>query len=369
MNIGSDIHGHHPLGRMPAALTAALGMLIPLVMVAAPVPIVYAASTSLYISPATATVAQNATVAVAVRLNTGGEPINAVQADLNYDQAQLQFVSIDANGSAFGVTAPSNGGNGKVSIARGNIGEVTGDVLVATVSFKAVAAAGTNEVTFADSSQVVRSTDNINVLTGTVGGKFTLKAAGGGTQPGPVPKPSTASPSSRNASPATPPAATTPGATPPATPSETPVEEGGSPSPMPAGTTYKPSFRPPDSVSDASVAAKVAFWSLSSLAVIAAVALIWRSVLRRHHTIVPAAAGSGFTAQPGAAPYGPPQNDTVLPQSVAPTAEPALTPTSFGPAPSVIAQVQPGVITPTQPLQPPGDDSFMPPLPPPGLPR
>lgn len=164
----------------------------------------YAAANSFYLSPASANVTVNATFKVGVRINAG-ESINAVEANLAYNQSQLQYVGIDGAGSAFGIDASSSGGGGSVKINRGQIGGVTGDKLIATVTFKALATNVTSGVSFAGSSQALRNSDSSNVLSGTSGGSYSLKAV------------ATASPKPPAASPA------------PSTPSKTPTPAPASP--------------------------------------------------------------------------------------------------------------------------------------------
>jgi hypothetical protein len=128
----------------------------------------------LYLSPNNSTFAAGENVTMEVRLNTDGKNINAVQADLSYPQDMLEFVSVDAASSAFPIEAQLTGGNGSVKIARGNIAGVTGDVLVAKVTFKTITSsakgkkAGTAaKVVFSSTSTAVESEDNTDALEGT----------------------------------------------------------------------------------------------------------------------------------------------------------------------------------------------------------
>ena len=59
------------------------------------------AAATLYLSPASKTVNNGENFAVSVYTNTGGDPVNAVQANLSYPTATLQFISVDSSGSAF----------------------------------------------------------------------------------------------------------------------------------------------------------------------------------------------------------------------------------------------------------------------------
>lgn len=146
---------------------------------------------SIYVTPASGSYAVGASFTVTVRVNTTDQ-VNAVTADLNYS-SNLQYISIDGSGSAFGIDASSNGGNGKVSINRATITPVSGDQLVARVTFKALSA-GTGSVDMASSSQALSSTTNQNVVATRNGGSYSLQ---GGSSPSPSPSPTptpTASP-------------------------------------------------------------------------------------------------------------------------------------------------------------------------------
>lgn len=135
----------------------------------------YAAG-SLYLAPGSKNVYQGTNFSVSVRMNTGGEPVNAAQANLSYPADKLDFVGIGSGGSAFSIAAPSGGGGGNVSISRGVIGAgITGDKLVAAVTFRPKAGAtGVATVSFSGGSALVRGTDQANIIGGMVGGNYTI---------------------------------------------------------------------------------------------------------------------------------------------------------------------------------------------------
>jgi hypothetical protein len=182
---------------------------------------------SLYLSPASGTYTTGQAVNVQIMVNTGGQSVNAIQADFTYPATKLQFQSIDGTGSVMGIDASSTGGNGSVSIARGNTSPYTGTGLVATVHFTALAA-GSAALTFSNSSAVVRSTDNTNILGTATGANYTLAAP---ATPTPTPTPKTPTP--------------TPAKTPtpvPGTTTKTPTPAATTPTPTP--TTAKSSSAP-----------------------------------------------------------------------------------------------------------------------------
>lgn len=128
---------------------------------------------SLYITPATKTFTKGNDVAAAIYEDSGPTAVNAVQADLNYPSNLLTFTSIDTSSSAFPVAAQGSGGSGSVKIGRGATTPVTGAQLVAIVHFTA-AAAGTANISFANTSAVIRSSDNGPEALTETGASYTL---------------------------------------------------------------------------------------------------------------------------------------------------------------------------------------------------
>jgi len=126
---------------------------------------------TLYLSPASTTVAQGANFDIDIHEDSGSDTVNAVQANLNYSN-NLSFVSI-TNSPDFNISAQSTGGGGTVTIARGANPAVSGDHVVATVRFTA-SGSGTGSVSFASSSAVVRSSDNGAEALTTTGGTYTV---------------------------------------------------------------------------------------------------------------------------------------------------------------------------------------------------
>jgi chitodextrinase len=135
---------------------------------------------TVYLNPASMTVGPNGTVTVQVRENSGTTAVNAVQANFNYPLGLLTFTSIDATGSAFGTQAENTGASGLVKIARGTTTPVTGDQLVATVTFQAGATGGAATMAFASGTALVNATTNADILgslAATAGGTYTIDTA------------------------------------------------------------------------------------------------------------------------------------------------------------------------------------------------
>jgi len=134
----------------------------------------HAASDTMTLAPVSSNVSLGSNVTVTITENSGTDAVNAVEADLTYDQTKLQFVSIDASTSPFTLQAISSGGNGTVTIARALSGTtLTGAQTVATITFTAIGT-GSTAVNFANTSALVRASDTTNVLTVTTGGTYTI---------------------------------------------------------------------------------------------------------------------------------------------------------------------------------------------------
>ena len=134
-----------------------------------------AGTASMSLSPATLSVNHGDSFTIEIRENSGTEPVNAVQANLTYDDSKLDFVSIDGSESAFPFPFEEIGGGGSVKIARIITGgSVIGNQLVAKVTFTASMNPGITAVTFASGTALVRSTDNNDILGSTSGGTYTI---------------------------------------------------------------------------------------------------------------------------------------------------------------------------------------------------
>lgn len=129
---------------------------------------------SLTLNPAAASVTNGQSVTVKVWEDSMNDQANAVQANITYPADKFDFVSVNTSGSAFSVAAPSDGGSGVITIARGTIHPVNGKQLLASFTLKAKAGSGTANIEFAKGSAVMRSTDNKNTLKQTYGGTYTL---------------------------------------------------------------------------------------------------------------------------------------------------------------------------------------------------
>ncbi len=147
-----------------------------------------AGSATLTLSPSSGSYTKSKTLTVTVHENSGSTEVNAIEADLGYDKAKLQFVSIDTSSSAFDLSFIASGGSGSVQIVRAKSStSVTGDQIVGSVTFKVLAGSGTTSISFRDSSQIVQTNPTQDVWDhDTSGGTYTLKGdttggSGGGS--------------------------------------------------------------------------------------------------------------------------------------------------------------------------------------------
>lgn len=136
---------------------------------------------TIYLSPASQTLAGGGTLTLEVRENSGTTGVNAVQANFSYQTSLLTFVSIDTSTSAFTTQAEASGGAGQVKIARGITGSLTGDQLIAKVTFKATTTSGTANLAFTTGTALVNSSTNQDILSSlaaTGGGAYTVDTTG-----------------------------------------------------------------------------------------------------------------------------------------------------------------------------------------------
>jgi hypothetical protein len=135
-----------------------------------------ASGVSLSLSPSSQRLQVGTTVGVAVKLNTYGQDVNAVQANIAYPPSQFEFVNVDSAGTPFEIGAQAGVSNGVISIAKGTTATVNSpDALVGTVYLRAVAPGRKVALKFASGSVVVRASDNVNVLASKVGGQYTIQ--------------------------------------------------------------------------------------------------------------------------------------------------------------------------------------------------
>jgi hypothetical protein len=136
------------------------------------------ASSTLSFSPQSAVVTKDAPFRVSVYVNTGGDKVNALQADVAYPADKLQFLSISTSGTALTIFAEKSGGGGIVHLSGGTPSPgFSGNKLVATITFKALSDSGAASLAFTSDSAVLRDSDNTNILTAKGTASYTLAAS------------------------------------------------------------------------------------------------------------------------------------------------------------------------------------------------
>ncbi len=152
----------------------------------------FAAGESLSLVPSTTAVNLGDNVTVAVRENSTTQGVNAVGAVITYDATKLQYVSVSETGSAFGLVAETTSNTGSLTLVRatsGGAAPVTGDQLVTTVTFKALAA-GSVPLTLGTGSVLLRASDNTDILAVKNGATLTLADTAAPTVPAGLAAPS-----------------------------------------------------------------------------------------------------------------------------------------------------------------------------------
>lgn len=157
-------------------------------------PLARAAGTAtLSLSPASSSLEKGSALSVDIYEDSGSDEVNAVVANLTYDQGILQFGSI-SNSSVYNIDAQTSGGNGHINLQRGSCvvsngqcTHISGKQLVATIHFTTIAA-GTAAVTFDNTSAVYKTVDSSPEQLTFQNGSYTV------TEPAPVTPPPSPNP-------------------------------------------------------------------------------------------------------------------------------------------------------------------------------
>lgn len=138
------------------------------------------AAPAIYLSPTSQSLAANETFTVSIRENSGSTGVNATLINISYPNSLLDYVpttaevatdnpnGISFSGSAFSTAAEAkvNTATGTVTITRGTGGgaSLTGDQLIARLTFKAKATGGAVNITFTTGTALVSASTNANIL-------------------------------------------------------------------------------------------------------------------------------------------------------------------------------------------------------------
>jgi len=136
------------------------------------------ASVSLYLSPPSGTYAIGSTFSVMVKVNSGGEAINAAEGTLIFNPDRLQIVNLSKSGSIFTLwTAEPTFSNsiGNITFGGGRPSKFSGSSgTIITITFKAIANASAR-ITFSSGSVLAADGKGTNVLAYMVSGTYVIK--------------------------------------------------------------------------------------------------------------------------------------------------------------------------------------------------
>jgi hypothetical protein len=120
-------------------------------------------SASMNIMPSVSNISNNQVFTVSIKGNSGETNVNAVQATIAYPKDLVEVASIDTTNSAYKLDVISTNSDGKISIARGQIGGLTGDNLIANITFKSVKSGKAN-LKFIEETALLSSKTNKNII-------------------------------------------------------------------------------------------------------------------------------------------------------------------------------------------------------------
>ena len=128
---------------------------------------------SLYLTPSTGSPNVGDEVDVQIRVNTGAQLTNAVQANFTYPSSQLSVVGFDNSNTSFPVVAQQQASNGLIQVAGGAFTPVSGDANLTTIRFQ-VTGTGTVHVCPAGQSVIVSSSTNQGIPSAGSGATFVV---------------------------------------------------------------------------------------------------------------------------------------------------------------------------------------------------
>lgn len=111
-----------------------------------------AAPLGLYVTPSSTQVVVGNTFSISVRANTGSSS-SSITTNILYDPAYIQYTGSDSATSAFPLQTELNTTKNSISITRSSDTPVTGDVLVASLTFKTLKPIGQTLITTSGSAK------------------------------------------------------------------------------------------------------------------------------------------------------------------------------------------------------------------------
>lgn len=128
----------------------------------------------IYLSPSSSNISNGSTFSVDINLDTKTKAINALEATLNYPSSYLEATNLIVNNQVFDVTVNTNYSNGKVSLILGSTQPQTGNLKIATVTFKALQK-GRPQVTFSTPLSVISHDANTPIPLSSINGKYNIR--------------------------------------------------------------------------------------------------------------------------------------------------------------------------------------------------
>jgi hypothetical protein len=147
----------------------------------------YAANASLYLAPSSGTKVIGSSFNVAVKVNTGGDVINASQGSISYDTGLLQAVSVSRGGSIFNLwTAEPAISGGSINFGGGvpQPGYSGSAGTIFTINFKAIKV-GTAQIRFTSGAVLANDGKGTNILASMGSASFTISPAAAAPKPTP----------------------------------------------------------------------------------------------------------------------------------------------------------------------------------------
>jgi len=135
-----------------------------------------AASGSLYITPSTGTYVVGGSFTVSIKVNTGGDPVNAAEGTLIYDKDLLDVVSISKGGSIFSLWAVDPKDTGSSISFGGGIPHpgYTGTAgTLFSITFKTIKT-GTAQISFSSGAVLANDGKGTNILSSMGTGGYTI---------------------------------------------------------------------------------------------------------------------------------------------------------------------------------------------------
>lgn len=131
------------------------------------------AAANLTLEPLSGIYNKDAVFQVKVMVDTGGEYVNAVQANIVYPSDKLEFLNISTEGSILTTFAQKYAKDGLIRIAGGRpTPGFSGNKLLAAVLFKVKTDSGSGLLSINADSVVLRNADNLNILYGKTGANY-----------------------------------------------------------------------------------------------------------------------------------------------------------------------------------------------------